>query len=72
MSGAYALMWSGGKDSALALDRARRDSPGRYAAVLAELEDLSAAKLADLVAPGQVLLKLTRRGFGVVLPAAPA
>lgn len=24
MSGAYALMWSGGKDSALALDRARR------------------------------------------------
>ena len=58
--------------NAVALDRARRESPGRYAAVLAELEDLCATRLADLVAPGQVLLKLTRRGFGVVLPDAPA
>jgi Family of unknown function (DUF5995) len=57
--------------NAVALDRARRESPGRYAAVLAELEDVCAAKLAELVAPGQVLLKLTRKGFGVVLPSAP-
>ncbi len=57
--------------NAVALDAARQESPGRYAAVLAELEALCAARLADLVAPGQVLLKLTRRGFGVVLPAAP-
>ncbi len=54
----------------LALDRARRDSPERYAAVLAELETLCAARLVELTAPGQVLLKLARRGFGVVLPAA--
>ena len=57
--------------NAVALDRARRDSPGRYATVLAELESLCAARLADLTAPGQVLLKLARRGFGVVLPDAP-
>jgi Family of unknown function (DUF5995) len=52
-----------------ALDQARRVGPDRYAAVLAELEERSAARLADLVAPGQVLLKLARRGFGVVLPS---
>jgi hypothetical protein len=53
----------------LALDRARRAGPERYAAVLAELETLCAARLVELTAPGQVLLKLARRGFGVVLPA---
>jgi hypothetical protein len=51
-----------------ALDRARRVGPDEHAAVLAELEKLSAARVADLTAPGQVLLKLARRGFGVVLP----
>jgi hypothetical protein len=35
---------------------------------LAELEVLSAAKVADLLAPGQVVLKLTVAGFGVTLP----
>src|SRR5206468_12499831 len=56
-----------------ALDRARRIGPDRYAAVLAELEALCAVRVADLTASGQVLLKLARRGFGVVLPgAAPA
>jgi hypothetical protein len=53
-----------------ALDRARRAGPDRYAGVLADLEELSEARLVDLVAPGQVLLKLARRGFGVVLPGA--
>jgi hypothetical protein len=57
--------------NAVALDRARRAGPERYAAVLAELEVLCAARLADLTSPGQVLLKLARRGFGVVLPQAP-
>jgi hypothetical protein len=57
--------------NALALDQARRESPGRYAAVLADLEVLCAARLDELTEPGQVLLKLTRRGFGVVLPLAP-
>jgi hypothetical protein len=52
------------------LDRARRVGPEPYATVLAELEALSAARVADLVAPGQVLLKLARRGFGVLLPDA--
>jgi hypothetical protein len=54
------------------LDQARRTGPEAYAAVLAELEELSAQRLLDLVAPGQVLLKLARRGFGVRLPARQA
>ena len=42
--------------------------PRRMRARLAELEILSAAKLGDLLAPGQVLLKLAVGGFGVTLP----
>jgi len=53
------------------LDRARREGPQRYAAVLAELEHLCEAKLIELTAPGQVLLRLARRGFGVQLPENP-
>jgi hypothetical protein len=52
--------------NATALDAARR--AGRYEPVLARLETLCAARVADLVAPGQVLLKLARLGFGVRLP----
>jgi hypothetical protein len=52
--------------NATVLDGARR--AGRYEAVLADLEELCARRVADLVAPGQVLLKLARRGFGVRLP----
>jgi hypothetical protein len=52
--------------NATALDRARRD--GGREPVLADLEELCARRVADLVAPGQVLLKLARRGFGVRLP----
>lgn len=51
------------------LDRARRLGPDRYADTLAGLEALCAARVADLTAPGQVLLRLRRRGFGVVLPS---
>ena len=51
-----------------ALQQARRDGPETYADRLAELEVLSAAKIADLLAPGQVLLRLAVAGFGVVLP----
>jgi hypothetical protein len=54
----------------LVLDRARRKGPEEYATVLAELEKLCAARVADLTAPGQVLLKLARHGFGVLLPDA--
>ncbi|EWT03334.1 hypothetical protein N865_19160 [Intrasporangium oryzae NRRL B-24470] len=50
------------------LQQARLAGPGAYAARLAELEVLSAARLADLTAPGQVLLRLAVAGFGVLLP----
>ena len=53
--------------NAIALDRARRLGSERYAEVLAELERLSEARVRDLTAPGPVLLKLARRGFGVEL-----
>ena len=52
----------------IALSRARRQGPAAYAGLLAQLEELSAAKVAALQAPGQVLLKLAATGFGVRLP----
>ncbi len=52
------------------LDAARRVGPAACSARLAELEKLSADRVADLQAPGQVVLKLALRGFGVQLPAA--
>ena len=55
--------------NAIALSRARGQGPDAYAGVLAELEELSAARVAALTAPGQVLLKLAATGFGVRLPA---
>jgi Family of unknown function (DUF5995) len=54
--------------NAIALSRARRQGPHAYTATLAQLEELSAAKVAALQAPGQVLLKLAATGFGVQLP----
>jgi hypothetical protein len=50
------------------LHAARLESDDTYRARLAELEVLSAARIADLLAPGQVLLRLAVAGFGVVLP----
>ncbi|HJQ41534.1 MAG TPA: DUF5995 family protein, partial [Jatrophihabitantaceae bacterium] len=50
------------------LQRARLAGPEAYAVRLAELEVLSAARIADLLAPGQVLLRLAVAGFGVLLP----
>jgi hypothetical protein len=50
------------------LHRARLEGPMAYAARLAELELLSAARVADLLASGQVLLRLAVGGFGVTLP----
>ena len=63
---ARAKVWA----NAVVLDRARRAGHDRYGAVLAELESLSAARLVELTAPGQVLLRLARRGFGVRLGGA--
>jgi hypothetical protein len=54
--------------NATALSRARRQGPDAYARVLAQLEELSAAKVSALQAPGQVILKLAATGFGVRLP----
>ena len=53
---------------ALELQRARLAGDDAYAARLAELEVLCAARIVDLLAPGQVLLRLAVAGFGVVLP----
>jgi Family of unknown function (DUF5995) len=50
------------------LQRARLEGADAYRARLAELEVLSAAKIADLLRPGQVLLRLAMTGFGVTLP----
>jgi hypothetical protein len=49
------------------LDTARRAGPDAYTTRLAELERLAAARVADLTAPGQVVLKLAVKGFGVRL-----
>jgi Family of unknown function (DUF5995) len=50
------------------LQRARLEGTNAYRARLAELEVLAAAKIADLLRPGQVLLRLALTGFGVTLP----
>jgi hypothetical protein len=52
----------------LELRESRVAGPAEYAVRLAELELLSAAKIADLLQPGQVLLRLAIAGFGVTLP----
>jgi hypothetical protein len=54
--------------NAVELSRARRKGPDAYAAVLADLEELSAAKVAALQKPGLVLLRLAVIGFGIRLP----
>ena len=50
------------------LQQARLAAPEQLEQRLAELELLSAAKVADLLRPGQVLLRLAVTGFGVLLP----
>ncbi len=52
----------------IALSQARRQGPDAYTGLLAQLEELSTAKVTALQAPGQVLLKLAASGFGVRLP----
>jgi hypothetical protein len=52
------------------LHLARLAGPDAYRVRLAELELLSAARIADLLEPGQVLLRLALAGFGVTLPPA--
>jgi hypothetical protein len=56
--------------NARALSRARRQGPEELARRLGELEERSRARVADLLAQGQVILKLARDGFGVLLDGA--
>ena len=53
--------------NAAALSRSRRQGGEAYAARLAQLEELSATRVADLERPGPVLLRLAAGGFGVLL-----
>lgn len=50
------------------LDAARRRGEEPLRDRVRELEDLSSAKVSELVTSGQVLVHLALRGFGVVLP----
>lgn len=54
--------------NAVLLNAARRAGPDTLAARLKELEDLSRRRIEDLRVPGQVLIKLAVKGFGVELP----
>jgi hypothetical protein len=56
--------------NALELERARLDGTDVYSRRLHQLEELCRNKVADLLRPGQVLLRLGVTGFGVVLPTA--
>jgi hypothetical protein len=50
-----------------ALHEARLQGAADYAMCVADLEDASAARVADLLRPGPVLLRLAVHGFGVTL-----
>jgi Family of unknown function (DUF5995) len=56
-------------DNAVELNAARALGATAYAERLADLEKLSGARVAELVRPGQVLLRLAMNGFGVRLVA---
>jgi hypothetical protein len=58
-------------DNAMELNEARTLGPAAYAQRLSDLEALSEARVAELVRPGQVLLRLAVHGFGVRLAARP-
>ena len=53
------------------LSSARRGGDTDLARRLGALEELSRARVADLVEPRFVILRLARHGFGVELPAVP-
>src|SRR5215471_14550457 len=53
--------------NALKLSKARKAGPEAYDTSLAQLEKLCARRVADLVRPGPVLLRLGAGGFGVQL-----
>ena len=65
---ARAKVWA----NAMELSLARRAGPDCYARRLAELEELCGKRVADLVRPGPVLIRLATGGFGVQLAPAAA
>lgn len=56
--------------NARALSRERRDGEGALARRVEELGVLAADRVEDLRRPGQVILRLSKDGFGVLLPGA--
>ena len=56
--------------NARAMSLARREGPAALKARLDELARLSADRVADLREPGQVILRLSLKGFGVLLKGA--
>jgi uncharacterized protein DUF5995 len=56
--------------NAAALSRSRREGPADLSARIDELGEISAARVEDLRRPGQVIHRLARRGFGVLLEGA--
>jgi hypothetical protein len=62
---------SGGVNAKMGTMGLRELKGAAYRARLAELERLATARVADLTRPGQVLLELAARGFGVRLPPDP-
>jgi hypothetical protein len=56
--------------NARVLNAARRQGQDELDRRIGELDRLCAERVQDLVAPGQVILKLARRGFGVLLDGA--
>ena len=65
---ARAKVW----DNTIELNAARLLGAAAYAERLGDLEALSAARVAELVRPGQVLLRLAVHGFGVrLVPGQP-
>lgn len=57
--------------NALELSMARRTGVAALTRRIADLEVLCAAKVAELLRPGQVVLRLAATGFEVTLPPAP-
>lgn len=67
----YALSWSGGKDSTLALDRARRD--GLHVRHLFNLYDAASGRVAfHGVRAGMIRLQAERLGLAILQLAVPA
>jgi hypothetical protein len=66
--GARRSVWHNALELSAAADTGERTLARR----VADLEVLCAAKVADLLRPGQVLLRLAVVGFGVTLPPAGA